>query len=163
MHFIKLSLISIASCLLIAVTGCANYGAESELYSDNGDLEQRIINYYEFEQNEKWEDCYKFRTPGYQKAIAVANYSATMKFDNTGWKLLRYEILSIESNRRFAKVRIKFHQSVPEDFIKDFGVGSKENEMSFTEVTEWALIDGNWYAKSAGVRAHLRMNALLFP
>lgn len=156
-------MLSIAFLLIVLETGCANNRNGGEDFSSKDNLERRIAQYYECEKYEEWGKSYKFRTPGYQKAIALENYVSTMTADNSGWKLISYEVKNIAIQSGSAKIKIKFIESVPKEFSKSINVELNVNEVSFSETTEWVLIDNTWYAKSVGIRGRLRMNALLVP
>jgi hypothetical protein len=119
-------------------------------------LKDIINEYYTLEKKEFWSKTYEFRTPAFRKSVPKAFYVAEMKKDNKGWRLIKFEILSVEKSDGETIVKIKFK----EKYGGQIDLLSKKPKYIIIEHdTKWKKIDERWFCLDAGTRTHLDLNS----
>jgi hypothetical protein len=125
-------------------------------------LKNSIQRYYDLEKGKKWSETYVMRTPSFRRVVGKDTYISTMEEQSKGWELLEFSILSAAKNgKKEIVVKMKVLESFPKD--SDFGraLGGRVDKNYFTDHSVWKEIDGQWYCKAAGARAHLSLNHAL--
>jgi hypothetical protein len=131
-------------------------------------LEARIHSYYEQEKQNQWQAAYMYRTASFRQSVPLETYVASMRKDNTGWELRKFEIVSAEERNGKVYVKIRFDELGPSTILPKGARKSPESEKAATPIrietledTVWARDGDTWYSISAGVRSHLSLNAPL--
>lgn len=123
-----------------------------------GNLGERVKEYYQLEQKEKWDQTWTFRVPLYRKTVPKDTYVREMQKGSRGWQLNSFHIGKVSEDGPCVLLSIKFVETPPKDYYSAQGLPAI-SELSIADDSRWERIDGVWQAWETGSRMHLPLNS----
>lgn len=118
-------------------------------------LIKAVKNYFNFEKHKEWEKTYQYRTFAYKRTVSVDYYIKKMEKDNEGWKILKFNIISIDIKNDKATVNVHFIEETPRRNPNQ----KRKNTISITEETLWIQHEDAWLVLEPGTRTHVSLNS----
>lgn len=148
-QFINQNSKTFAFFVVLLALGCSK-GSNDIKKNEFVTLKENIVNYYNLEIRNDWEQTYLYRTKKFRDTVSKETYKRIMARDAEGWNLLKFKIIEMRKRDSVVEVKVNFIERTPQGII-----------LEVNENTGWTKIDSGWFCQDCGSRTHFSLNAPL--